>query len=164
MQSDAISDKPGSLISLKSEIFPQNSNLPSFLTKKHKNTPSQYKIPQCDSCLEFQLFSDNKLLECISCNTTIHEQCQAGISGSHKDWQCERCTYALKNRQSYTFYKYKIDKNRCQVCGSFSGYLTRIGKLFAHIRCIRFIPELFTEATVYNEIWYLFLILAIILK
>jgi hypothetical protein len=63
-------------------------------------------LPQCDSCLEFSIHSDSQLLECISCRTTIHEQCQVGIKSPQTNWQCERCTFAIKNKQSYTFYKY----------------------------------------------------------
>jgi hypothetical protein len=138
----------------KASKTPQNPLLVHKKTKEGYPSPHPLgQLSRCDFCLEFSLYSDSQLLECISCKATIHDQCQVGIGAPKTAWQCERCTFANKNKQSYTFYRYTIYNFSCQLCGDSSGYLTRIGKSYAHVRCVRFIPELFSEEEVYDDFW-----------
>jgi len=104
--------------------FVSSTYMKSFLLgRKMKRNQSDFlelQRARCDICLEFEKYSDSKLLECKKCRGLCHKRCQQ-ISIISQDklkfreplyqeideekWECNRCinlnSAANKNIQKY---------------------------------------------------------------
>ncbi len=86
-----------------------NDTKSNLLGKKTKRNPSDFleiQKTRCDICIEFEKYSESKLIECKKCSGICHKRCaendtlflnKLNSRGSSKEktaeenWECNRC-------------------------------------------------------------------------
>jgi hypothetical protein len=111
-------------INTKSKEILNNSNN-KLLNKKTKRSISnilEAKEKRCDICLEYEKYSESKLIECQSCWGLCHkkckeiETCENNINSMENDskynflfeWECVRCDHAKKLNKNFRSFRYVI--------------------------------------------------------
>lgn len=123
-----------------------DSNKIQFIKRKTlRGRKLKYPLPdseRCSICLEFEEYSDEKLISCSLCKGMLHPSCYNEKLSKEDclNFICLRCKDALNQKKNKETLK-------CFICDTSEGILfknTSTGEYF-HSVCVKLIPELENE-------------------